>query len=68
VPGNVGTTHDVTTRSQNLLGLEYPSATLQDLGIKPSSSAKPSSSGKKSSSAKSGSKDKSGSSANGGKK
>jgi ABC-type transporter Mla subunit MlaD len=38
VPGNVGTTHDVTTRSQNLLGLEYPSATLQDLGLKSSSS------------------------------
>jgi ABC-type transporter Mla subunit MlaD len=34
VPGNSGTTHDVTTRSQNLLGLEYPSATLQDLGLK----------------------------------
>ncbi len=68
VPGNVGTTHDVTTRSQNLLGLEYPSATLQDLGIKPSSSAKKSSSAKTGSSAKSGSSAKTGSSANGGKK
>jgi len=38
VPGNSGTTHDVTTRSQNLLGLEYPPATLQDLGLKSSSS------------------------------
>ncbi len=42
VPGNVGTGHDVTTRSQNLVGLEYPSATLKDLGL-----SKPSTKGKK---------------------
>ncbi len=34
VPGSSSTAHDVTTRSQNLIGLEYPSATLQDLGLK----------------------------------
>jgi virulence factor Mce-like protein len=50
VPGNVGTAHDVTTRSQNLLGQEYPSATLKDLGLsKSSTTGKSSTSGKKSS-------------------
>jgi virulence factor Mce-like protein len=33
VPGNAGTTHDVTTRSQNLTGQTYPSSTLKDLGL-----------------------------------
>ncbi len=33
VPGNTGSAHEVTTRSQNLLGQEYPSATLKDLGL-----------------------------------
>ncbi len=37
VPGATGTTHDETKRSQNLNGLEYPSATLRDLGIQSSS-------------------------------
>jgi len=40
VPGNVGTGHDITTRSQNLLGLEYPSSTLRDLGLSKTTSAK----------------------------
>ncbi len=66
VPGNSGTTHDVTTRSQNLLGLEYPSATLRDLGIKPSSSAKKSASASTGSSAKKSSSTTKGSSAAGG--
>jgi ABC-type transporter Mla subunit MlaD len=33
VPGNTGSAHEVTTRSQNLLGQEYPSSTLTDLGL-----------------------------------
>lgn len=33
VASNVGTVHDVTTRSQNVTGQTYPSATLKDLGI-----------------------------------
>jgi virulence factor Mce-like protein len=33
VPGNVGTTHEATTREQNLFGQTYPSATLKDLGL-----------------------------------
>jgi hypothetical protein len=37
VPGATGTTHDETKRSQNLNGLEYPSATLRDLGLQSSS-------------------------------
>jgi virulence factor Mce-like protein len=40
VPGATGTTHDETKRSQNLNGLEYPSSTLRDLGIKSSSTGK----------------------------
>src|SRR6185312_2643387 len=40
VPGNAGTAHDETKRSQNLNGLEYPSATLRDLGLT-SPTAKP---------------------------
>jgi len=40
VPGASGTTHDETKRSQNLNGLEYPSATLRDLGLRSSSSTK----------------------------
>lgn len=38
VPGATGTAHDETKRSQNLNGLEYPSATLRDLGLTSSSS------------------------------
>jgi ABC-type transporter Mla subunit MlaD len=38
VPGNVGSAHETTTRSQNLLGQEYPSATLKDLGLSSGSS------------------------------
>jgi virulence factor Mce-like protein len=49
VPGNVGTAHDVTTRSQNTLGQTYPSATLKDLGINSGSSTKSGGSTKKSS-------------------
>jgi ABC-type transporter Mla subunit MlaD len=37
VPGASGTAHDETKRSQNLNGLEYPSATLRDLGLQSSS-------------------------------
>jgi virulence factor Mce-like protein len=33
VPGNVGTTHEATTRELNLYGQPYPSATLKSLGI-----------------------------------
>jgi virulence factor Mce-like protein len=33
VPGNVGTTHEATTREQNLFGQTYPSATLKNLGL-----------------------------------
>jgi virulence factor Mce-like protein len=33
VPGNSGSGHETTTRRQNLLGQEYPSATLKDLGL-----------------------------------
>jgi virulence factor Mce-like protein len=32
-PGNAGTTHEATTREQNLFGNPYPSATLKDLGV-----------------------------------
>ena len=32
-PGNAGTTHEATTREQNLFGQPYPSATLKDLGL-----------------------------------
>lgn len=39
VPGSSGTAHDETKRSQNLNGLEYPSATLRDLGLQSSSSS-----------------------------
>jgi len=35
VPGNSGTTHEATTREQNLFGEKYPSATLKDLGLAP---------------------------------
>lgn len=38
VPGVTSTAHDETKRSQNLNGLEYPSATLRDLGLTSSSS------------------------------
>ena len=34
-PGNAGTTHEATTRAQNLFGKTYPAATLKDLGLKP---------------------------------
>lgn len=40
VPGATGTTHDETKRSQNLNGLEYPSSTLRDLGLSPSTGKK----------------------------
>jgi virulence factor Mce-like protein len=40
LPGNLGTAHDVTTRSQSMLGQTYPSSTLKDLGISSGSSAK----------------------------
>jgi virulence factor Mce-like protein len=33
VPGNVGTTHEATTREMNLFGQPYPSATLKSLGL-----------------------------------
>jgi virulence factor Mce-like protein len=33
VPGNVGTTHEATTREEDLLGQPYPSATLKNLGL-----------------------------------
>jgi len=33
VPGASSSAHETTTRSQNLLGQEYPSATLKDLGL-----------------------------------
>jgi virulence factor Mce-like protein len=33
-PSNAGATHDETTRSQNLFGEEYSSATLKSLGLK----------------------------------
>jgi virulence factor Mce-like protein len=33
VPGNVGTTHEATTREQDLFGQTYPSATLKNLGL-----------------------------------
>jgi ABC-type transporter Mla subunit MlaD len=33
VPGNSGTTHEATTREQDLFGEPYPSATLKDLGV-----------------------------------
>jgi virulence factor Mce-like protein len=32
-PGNAGTTHEATTREQNLFGQTYPSATLKALGL-----------------------------------
>jgi ABC-type transporter Mla subunit MlaD len=34
VPGNVGTGHEATTRTQNLFGQTYPSATLKDFPSK----------------------------------
>jgi phospholipid/cholesterol/gamma-HCH transport system substrate-binding protein len=40
VPGATGTTHDETKRSQNLNGIEYPSSTLRDLGLSPSTGKK----------------------------
>jgi virulence factor Mce-like protein len=52
VPGNVGTAHDVTTRSENLLGLPYPSSTLKDLGLSKSPSTSKSSTVKSSTSKK----------------
>ena len=33
VPGATGTTHEVTTREENLFGEKYPEATLKELGI-----------------------------------
>jgi virulence factor Mce-like protein len=39
-PGNAGTTHEATTRSQNLFGQTYPSATLKDLGVAPATKGK----------------------------
>jgi ABC-type transporter Mla subunit MlaD len=33
VPGNTGTTHEATTREQNLFGQPYPAATLKALGL-----------------------------------
>ncbi len=33
VPGATSSAHEATTRSQNLLGQEYPAATLKDLGL-----------------------------------
>jgi virulence factor Mce-like protein len=35
VPGNVGTTHEATTREQNLFGQTYPTSTLRNLGLAP---------------------------------
>ena len=40
VPGATGTTHEVTTREQNLFGEKYPSATLKDLGVLPAKKTK----------------------------
>jgi virulence factor Mce-like protein len=39
-PGNAGTTHEATTRSQNLFGQTYSSATLKDLGLAPATKGK----------------------------
>jgi virulence factor Mce-like protein len=39
-PGNAGTTHEATTRSQNLFGQTYPTATLKDLGLAPATKGK----------------------------
>jgi virulence factor Mce-like protein len=36
VPGNVGTTHEATTREQDLLGAPYPNSTLKSLGLETS--------------------------------
>ena len=37
-----GTTHELTTREENLFGEKYPSATLKDLGLATATKAKPS--------------------------
>jgi hypothetical protein len=39
-PGNAGTTHEATTRSENLFGQTYPSATLKNLGLAPATKGK----------------------------
>ena len=39
-PGNAGTTHEATTRSQNLFGQTYSSAALKDLGLAPATKGK----------------------------
>jgi MlaD protein len=35
VPGATGTTHEITSREQNLFGEKYPSSTLKELGLAP---------------------------------
>jgi hypothetical protein len=40
VPGATGTTHEITSREQNLFGEKYPSSTLKDLGISTKSKGK----------------------------
>ena len=40
VPGATGTTHEITSREQNLFGEKYPSSTLKDLGISSKSKGK----------------------------
>ncbi|HEY5045744.1 MAG TPA: MlaD family protein [Solirubrobacteraceae bacterium] len=39
-PGNTGTTHEATTREQNLFGQPYSSATLKSLGLTPATKGK----------------------------
>jgi ABC-type transporter Mla subunit MlaD len=40
VPGATGTTHEITTREENLFGEKYPSSTLKALGLSSSSKGK----------------------------
>ncbi len=35
VPGTTGTTHEITSREENLFGEKYPSSTLKELGLAP---------------------------------
>jgi hypothetical protein len=39
VPGATGTTHEITSREQNLFGEKYPSSTLKELGLSPAKKA-----------------------------
>ncbi len=40
VPGVTGTTHEITTREENLFGEKYPSSTLKELGLAPAKKGK----------------------------